>query len=259
MRIRIVGPMLAAVAIVAIAASSAFATAPEFGRCVAAKGTGKFNSSKCTVEAKTTAEQKFEWLPGVVKNKFKTKIKESTIATLETVGGTKITCTNETSTGEFVVGGNNKEVGKMIAKFNGCETSKLKCESPTAKEAGEIITSPLGGPIGFETDPKLGAKAHLADELHSEAGNIAEFACSGLTVVVKGSVLHKITANAMKLTATEKFSASKGKQKPEHFFGGTAKEHILESNKNGGAFEQAGQTITGILTGEEKIEASTVN
>jgi hypothetical protein len=252
--------MLAAVAIVAIAASSAFATAPEFGRCVAATGTGKFTSSKCTVEAKTTAEQKFEWLPGVVKNKFKTKIKESTIATLETVGGTKITCTNETSTGEFVLGGNNKEVGKMIVKFNGCETSKLKCESPTAKETGEIITAPLGGPIGYETKPAELAKAHLANELHAETpGNIAEFECSGLKVEVRGSVLHKITANSMKLTATEKFTASKGKQKPEHFFGGSPKEHVLESNKNGGAFEQAGQTITGILTGEEKIEASTVN
>jgi len=247
--------MLAAVAIFAIAASSAFAAAPEFGRCVAAKGTGKYNSAKCVVEAKTTAEQKFEWLPGVVKNKFTSKIKASTIATLETVGGTKITCTNETSTGEY---SGTKEIVKMVAKFNGCETSKLKCESPTAKEAGEIITSPLGGPIGYETDPKLGAKAHLADELHSEAGNVAEFTCSGLTVVVKGSVLHKIAANAMKLTATEKFSASKGKQKPEHFFGGTAKEHILESNKNGGAFEQAGQTITSILTNEEKVEANGV-
>ena len=103
------------------------------------------------------------------------------------------------------------------------------------------------------------AKSKLASELHSESGNIAEFECAGLKVVVRGSVLHKITANSMKSTATEKFTASKGHQKPEHFAGGVPKEHILETSTNGGPFEQSGQTITGIITGEEKIEASTVN
>ncbi len=62
----------------------------------------------------------------------------------------------------------------------------------------------------------------------------------------------------MKLTATEKFTASKGKQKPEHFAGGVAKEHILETSTNGGTFEQSGQTITSILTNEEKVEANSV-
>ena len=143
-------------------------------------------------------------------------------------------------------------------RSTGCETSKLKCESAGKPGEGVINTSPLGGPIGFETEVTPPSKDHLASELHSESGNVAEFECAGLKVVVKGSVLHKITANAMKLTATEKFTASKGKQKPEHFAGGTPKEHILESNTNGGPFEQAGQTITGILTGEEKIEANSV-
>ncbi|HEV7527267.1 MAG TPA: hypothetical protein VGO29_00030 [Solirubrobacteraceae bacterium] len=254
MRIRIVGLcILAVVAISAITVSSASAAAPEFGRCVKATG-GKFKDSKCTLGS-VPGEEKYEWLPGVVKNKFTSKIKATTIATLETVGGTKITCTGETSTGEYT---GLKTIGKMVATFTGCETSKLKCESPGKPGEGVIVTSPLGGPIGFETEVSPASKDHLASELHSESGNVAEFSCAGLPVVVKGSVLHKITANAMKLTATEKFTASKGEQKPDHFAGGTVDEHTLESNTNGGPFEEAGQTITSILTNEEKVEANSV-
>jgi hypothetical protein len=264
-RIKIVGLCLVAVfALGALTAGSASATAPEFGRCL--KGTehavSNFDNSKCvklaSEDAVSEAEQLkkgvYKWSPGVVKTKFTTKMKEATIATLETVGGTKITCTGETSTGEYL---NAKEIGKMVAKFTGCEFSGVKCNS-TGKGTGEIDTHSLGGPIGFETVVVPASKDKIANELHSESGNVAEFSCAGIPVVVKGSVLHKITANAMKLTATEKFTASKGKQKPEHFAGGVAKEHILETSTNGGPFEQSGQTITSILTNEEKVEANSV-
>jgi hypothetical protein len=265
-RTRIVGLCLVAVfAFAAISVSSASAVAPEFGRClkVTPKALTNYDSAKClklaSEDAGTETEKlnkgNFKWFSGVVKTKFTTKMKEATIATLETVGGTKITCTGESSTGEYL---NTKEIGKMVAKFTGCETSKIKCESAGAG-AGNINTAPLGGPIGVEVVGETPAKNKLANELHSESGNIAEFECAGLKVVVKGSVLHKIVANAMKLTATEKFTASKGKQKPEHFAGGVAKEHILETSTNGGPFEQSGQTITSILTNEEKVEARTIN
>jgi hypothetical protein len=257
--------LVAAFALGALVVSSASATAPEFGRCLkqATKSLSNYDSAKCIKQAKEdagTEEEKlkkgnYQWFPGPgPKNKFTTAIKPETIATLETVGGTKITCKGETSQGEFM---NAKEVGKMIAKFTGCETSGLKCNS-VGKAEGQIDTHPLGGPIGVETFGETAAKNKLANELHSEEGNIAEFSCAGLPVVVRGSVLHKITANAMKLATTEKFTASKGKQKPEHWAGGVAGEHILESSTNGGPFEQAGQTITGILTGEEKLEANSV-
>jgi hypothetical protein len=255
--------VLSAGAISSFTAASASATAPELGRClkVTPKSLSNYDSSKCVklasedagTEAEKLAKGNFGWFPGVVKNKFTTKMKEPTIATLETVGGTKITCKGETSSGEFL---NTKEVGKMVVHFTGCETSGLKCNS-AGKGEGEIDTSPLGGPIGFETIVVPASKDHLANELHSESGNIAEFKCAGLSVTVRGSVLHKITANSMKLAATEKFTASKGEQKPDHFAGGPVDEHILESN-SGSGFEEAGQTITGILTGEEKIEANSV-
>ena len=265
---RIVGLCLAAALALSLAMSaSASAVAPEFGRCLKiAKGEEKkleyYDNAKCVKKAEedpgTEAEKlkkgSHRWFSGVVKTKFTTAIKAGTIATLETVGGTKITCLGETSSGEYL---NTKEIGKMVAEFTGCETNKLKCESSGAG-IGNINTAPLRGPIGYERLNANPAKDKLANELHSEAGNIAEFECAGLKVVVRGSVLHKITANAMKLTATEKFIAKKGKQKPDHFAGGVPNEHILETSTNGGPFEQSGQTITSILRNEEKVEANTI-
>lgn len=265
-RIKIVGLSLIAVfALAAMTAGSASASPPEFGRCLkgTVHSTSNFDSSKCiklaSEDAVSEAEQLkkgvYTWNPGVVKNKFTTKIKEATIATLETVGGTKVTCTGETSTGEYT---GLKTIGKMTVKFTGCETNKVKCESAGAG-VGNITTAVLEGPIGFEKVVVPASKDTVADELKATGGgHLADFECVGLTVEVRGSVLHKITANAMKLTATEKFTASKGKQKPEHFAGGSAGEHILESSFNHGAFEQSGQTITSILTNEEKVEANTV-
>jgi hypothetical protein len=253
-RIKIMGLcLIAALAVTALASSTAFAAAPEFGRCLAKTG-GKFSDAGCTKEVGTGG--KFEWNPGPgAKNQFKSKIKAETAATLETVGGTKITCKQETSPGEFK---NAKEVGGVEAKFNECVGLGQPC-STTGKASGEIVTHPLGGTLGVEKVGETPAKNKLALELHSESGNVAEFSCAGIPVVVKGSVLHNVVANKMLLTATEKFAATKGEQKPDKFAGGPVDQHILESNTNGGPFEEAGQTITAIATYEEKIEASSVN
>jgi len=256
-------------AICALGTASASATAPEFGRCLkqATKALSNFDNAKCTKlaseDAGTEAEQlkkgNYQWLSGVVNNKFTTTMNAETIAVLETVGGTKIVCNGGTGGGEYVTGGTNKEVANVVFKFTGCEGSGGQFESPGAG-AGRVNTAPLAGTIGFETiTEEQPARDRLALELHAEGGgNIAELRSGGLLVAVKGSLLHKIAANAMKLTATEKFTGSKGKQKPERFAGGIPGEHILEVS-SGGPFEQASLSLTSILTNEEKVEASTIN
>jgi hypothetical protein len=269
-RVRVVGLCLVAAIISAISVASASAVRPEFGRCLkqTTKSLSNYDSAKCVKLASEdtgTEEEKlkkgnYKWFPGVVNHKFSSAIKPSTIATLETVAGTKITCTGETSGGEYVTGGSNKEVAGVVVQFTGCATSGVPCNS-AGKGAGQITTAALEGVLGVE---KIGTKTPVNDtlaiELHAPAGqNIAEFSCAGLAIVVRGSVLHKVAANAMKLTATEKFTAPKGTQKPDHFAGGVPLEHILESSINGGPFEQVGETIATILTNEEKVEASTVN
>lgn len=255
-RIRIVGLcLLAAFAFSAVAVSTASAAAPEFGRCIKkakAEGTG-YSEAKCNTkgEGKTA---KYEWVAGIVNGTFTSAIKAGTTATLETVGKTKITCKGETSGGEIAT---TKEVQGVIAKFTSCESAGLKCQSGAT--TGEIETKALSGVIGFETETGEQKKWKIAEELHGPGnGNLAEFSCGPAKVLVHGSVLHNIKANTMLSESTEKFTASKGKQKPEHFAGGKAKEHILESNLAGGPYEQAGQTITAIVKFAEKGEANGV-
>jgi len=253
-RMRVVGLCLVAVfAISVVMAGSASAAAPSFGRCQAKAG-GKYESSGCTKEAKEVSKQKFEWTNTIVKNKFKAKQKEATLATLETVGGTKITCTSEENENAEYTG--EKTVAKIVAHFSGCETSKIPCNS-AGEPSGKITTHSLKGLLGVEklgTTPPFNNKLEV--QLTAETGiALANFTCSTISVEVKGCVAHPVSSGKMLLTATEKFTASKGEQKPDKFLGGPADECALESN-SGSGFEEAGQTITAILTNEEKIEAN---
>ncbi len=258
-RIRIVGLCLvAAFAMSAVAASTAAAEPPEIGRCLkkAVAGGAGFSDAGCTKAVASAA--KYEWQAGPgPKNKFTSKMKEATSATLETVKLEKITCKGETSTGEIA---SAKEVAAVVATFTECTSSGLKCTSAGQAE-GTIVTNPLSGVVGDETESaESEAKDKVAEELHGPGGgNLAEFSCAGIPIVVKGSVLHNISANKMLNPSTEKFTASKGEQKPDKFVGGPVDQHILESNKGGGEFLEAGQTITAIVTYEEKYETSSVN
>jgi hypothetical protein len=254
-RIKIMGLALVAVfAMTAIAAGSASAEPQgEFGRCLAKAG-GKYATAGCTTEV--AGKLKYEWTPGVAKPNF-TSALQTGIPTLETVGGTKITCKTETSGGKFAA--NNTEVQGVEALFGGCETGGAKCNS-AGKTEGIILTSPLEGRLGVE---KKGTKApannKLALELHAPGTSlVASFTCAGLPVEVKGSVLHPASTGKMLLTATEKFTAAKGEQKPDKFAGGPLDEHTLESNTAKGPFEEAGQTITAKATYEEKVEANPI-
>ena len=149
-----------------------------------------------------------------------------------------------------------------MAEFSGCETSKIPCNS-AGEPTGHITTNSLAGTLGVE---KLGlkegvvveSKNKLEVQLFAEAGPstpLAKFSCSTINVEVKGCVAHPISSGKMLLTTTEKFTASKGEQKPDKFLGGPVDECALESN-GGAGFEEAGQTITAIVTNEEKIEAN---
>jgi hypothetical protein len=259
--------ILGVAAIGMFAAANASASAPEFGRCLkqATKSLSNFDNAKCVklagedagTEAEKLKKGNYQWFSGVVKDKFTMNIKAETIMGLETVGGFTLTCKGETGNGEYT---SAKAVGGLVLQLSGCEFSGGKCNTP-GKGVGEVTTAALEGVLGVE---KIGTDSPrndtLALELHAPVGqNFADISCGGLTVVVRGSMLHKVTANAMKLATTEKFVQTKGMQKPDHFAGGTPKEHVLETSKSGFPFEQSGLALTTILTNEEKIEASTIN
>jgi hypothetical protein len=265
--IKLIGIILGVAAISLCAATSASASAPEFGRCLkqTTKSLSNFDNAKCVklagedagTEAEKLKKGNYQWFSGVVKDKFTMNIKAETIMGLETVGGFTLTCKGETGNGEYT---STKTVGGLVLELSDCEFTGGKCNTP-GKGVGEVTTAALEGVLGVA---KIGTKSPrndtLAIELHAPVGqNFAEISCGGLPVVVRGSVLHNVAANAMKLTATEQFIQSKGIQKPDHFAGGTPKEHVLETSIGGGPFEQSGLALTTILTNEEKVEASTIS
>src|SRR2546427_8663919 len=138
-RMSIVGlSLIAAFAMSAIGAAGASAAAPEFGRCLnISPATGKFKTAACTAKASAT-EHNFEWFPGdgtaakngekrpIVKNKFTSKLNSATLATLESEGGTKITCKTQVLTHPAEITG-AKTVAKIQAKYNSCKALGVGC------------------------------------------------------------------------------------------------------------------------------------
>jgi hypothetical protein len=172
------------------------------------------------------------------------------------VSKAKITCTSGTSTGEVV--GPTKSTNN-IAKFVGCETSELKCNS-AGKGTGEIDTFKLDGVLGNVSATLPGIRVFREGEggKSPKTGLLAEFVCGGIaTVKVKGSVIGSLSGASGKIVEEGKTSASStltfaqslGIQKYTKFLagecGGNANDcgpEQLESNTNGGEFEKGGQS-----------------
>jgi hypothetical protein len=249
-RIRIAGLCLvAAFAMSAAAAASAWATAPEYGRCKAKTG-GKYSDAGCTKAVKTGG--KYEWTPGAEKAKFTSK---GGVGKLSIVSGAGVECKTESSAGEFVPG-NNKEEAGVIVKFNGCTALKNPCTT-SGRAKGELVTNELEGTVGWGVKAKKITDLELFPAKSVTSGLFIEFSCIGLVVKVRGHVLVPIKNDKMTATETLKFSAAKGIQKPEKWEESPGKT-ILEASFKGGPFEQAGQNITSTVTGEEQLELNAV-
>ena len=256
-QIRIAGLCLVvALALGAVAAASAMATAPEYGRCVkVAKGTeGKFATAKC-ITAATPEKHGFEWIPGAGKTKFETK---GGVGILSSVNGQEVECKTESSQGEFFEG-NNKEAGNMTIKFNECVSLAQPCTSPGAKE-GELVTNDVEAVVGWENKLKKKTDIELHPAKSVTSGQFIEFECIGLVVKVKGAVLVPVKNDAMKTSETLKFVAKLGKQKPEKWEESSSKV-FLEASFKGGPYEQSGQQIESTLkelAGEQALELNAV-
>ncbi len=247
---RIAGAVMVAVVASAVLASGASAEAPEIGRCVAHAG-GKYINNVCTKAAKGTKVGSFEWESGAIKKKF---TGTGGAATLETIHAVKVTCKTEASTGEFT---SAKTVGNINVLFTGCESLGYKCKTPSSGE-GEIVTNPLAGSLVWEK-----YKKKVAIDLVPQSGEwFVEFTCGPATAKVKGSVMTNIPVNKSEVKVTQKFTAKKGKQKPEYYYTATdekVKDVLISKIGGPGAeLEQAGQTVTNVQTDEEALEVNTI-
>jgi len=170
-------------------------------------------------------------------------------AFLESVTGTKISCTAGTATGE--VNGPTSTVNN-VTKFTGCTTSEVECHNAAANE---IVTKVLAGSLGGVTTTTPGIR--LFDEKEGKGGKLAEFSCAGgaVKVVVKGSVIGSLSGASGKTIAEGKlatsnkltFAETKGIQKYTKFVEGEGGEEQLESN-TGAGFEKSGQSVIATLT-----------
>jgi hypothetical protein len=242
--------VLAALAVASVTTATASGEAPEFGRCLKQAG-GKFKNGACTVAA-VPGEERYEWLPGVVATKFTMAAKEGALIGFETVAGTKLFCQGQTGSGEIT---GPKSLTATLT-FTACEGSKEGCTS-AGQPHNTIVTKPLQGELGTIQKGEVPTKSKAGLELAPAEGSVlVECNVSTIHVVMSGSVIATVPVNSMKTVDTIKFTAGKGKQKPERFEGGPLS--VLEWNAGSGA-EQLGLTLTTLLTTEEKVEVSTVN
>jgi hypothetical protein len=263
MRIKVTGLCLVAVvAMSAIAATGASAANPEFGRCIKTKAGGgtKYNSAKCTVVA-VGEKENYEWYAAfgsgkpLEKTGFTAVLKPETIATLETKDGKKVTCRKLIAKAKFT---SNTTISGSQTDFSECESSGIKCNTEGAG-VGVIQVKELEGELGVISKGETGVKDKIGTVVWPKGGTatsgaeFVEFACGGLVVKVKNSVIAPITSNAMKLSATVKYTAAKGVQKPTKFLGGP--NMFLESKFSAAEYQQSGQSATTIQTAEEKVEA----
>jgi hypothetical protein len=241
LRIRMVGLALVAVfALSAIAASSASAALPEFGRCK--HETGKYSKANCE-EGEGSA---YNWVP--LKEGEEVKFKSTSGAgTLETEGGTKVTCKEDIDEGHTT----GPKTDVVTVRFIGCESSKIKCTSAGAA-SGEIVVKEALSELGFIKAPEVG----LALKPAKGSEIFVEFSCLGgiVKVKTKGSVIGKLTPSSeMTETFTLVFkSAGGGKQEIKKFEGGA--EDVLSSSINGGAYEPASEETTDTIKFTEKLE-----
>ncbi len=229
---------------------------PEFGRCIKTTG-GKYEDAGCTT---TGSGKNYEWHPAfggsmpLEKTGFSNAIKEGTVAELETVGKNLVTCTGESASGKYT---GNKKVGSVVVTFTNCSSFGMSCKSEGAA-TGTVVTYTLEGVLGVE---ELGAEASLnkiGEDLFpvGHSGPIGEFKCGGVQMTIAGSIISPVTANAMKLTATVKSKAVKGKQRPENFV--EEPPEVLMTTIESGTPEQAGETLAVTQTNEEKVKINSV-
>jgi hypothetical protein len=265
-RIRIAGICLVAVfAVSVVMAGSASAANPEYGRCLKAtpKALTNYDNAKCIkfasedpgTEAEKLKKGNYQWTKTIVKPTLTGSLKPTTIATLENKSGTKVTCKKLSATGK-ITGLTTEEVNELV--FSECESGGIKCNT-AGDGTGVIKVKELEGELGVISKGSPSTKDKIGNVLWPKGGTPTSksqfvfFSCAGvLTADVHNSVIAPVTANAMKLEQTVKYTGAKGVQKPLKFEGGP--NMFLETSFSGAPVEPSSQVATTIVKSEEKIE-----
>jgi hypothetical protein len=230
---------------------------PELGRCVKLAGVkegktttyaGSYENAGCTT---FQPRGEYEWSTGPGAHAGFTL--SGGAASLEATGGaTRLSCSHTSGSGSYT--GAKSATARLT--LTGCRlvASKTICQSAGAA-AGEIVSSPLQGTLGFIKDAAEGSQLNVSvglDLQHSPMLLSAE--CAGSPVSVSGSVIAPFT-KLEKTTAknTLTFSESAGVQMPQAFEEGAA--DTLSSVFGSSPSQPSALKLKLNLSNEEAIEA----
>jgi hypothetical protein len=230
---------------------------PELGRCVKLEGVkegktktydGSYANSGCTTFQR---QGQYEWTTGPGARPGFTA--SGGAASLETVGGaSRLTCSQTAGSGAYT----GAKTATATLTLTGCKlaASKAPCRSAGAA-AGEIVTSPLAGKLGFIKDAVEGGQLRVSvglDLEHSPTLLAAE--CDGgVDVSVSGSVIAPFkTLEKTAATSTLAFGQTAGRQLPEAFEEGAP--DTLSTVFGTQPAQQSGLKVNLKLHNEEPIE-----
>ena len=181
-----------------------------------------------------------EFLPTTTKAKFTST---SGPGTLETSAKEQINCSADTNEGQIL----SATTFDVTIKFTGCKAFGIANCSTTGAASGELVVKATAT-LGYlsKTAKTVGAKLNVTE---------FEFTCAGGLVKgkVKGAVIGQLTPVNKKTKTGELILKQTGGENEFQHFEGEATLSKLESSKNGGAFELAGEETTDTITFAEEI------
>lgn len=164
-------------------ASVAAAEPPDFGLCTEPlnqppEGSGEFEDMNCT---KTGSVNRYVWHAKTSGEFFISKGK----TTFATSGGS-VVCSGVLALGHFT---SSKTIAEWPFRFSGCKLGSAQCASSGAA-AGEVVTSPLVGTLGFGLLRGKGKSEQLAPGVQltpPPGAPLAQFSCGATAIVLRGA------------------------------------------------------------------------
>jgi hypothetical protein len=236
------------------------AALPELGRCGKAtyetvegerRYHGSYLDATCLNESRGGKFGFYEWSTGPGVGRKFTVTEGATV--LETAANKKLTCAKGKGSGEYT----GSKTSTVTIKLTSCKygATKQVCQSAGAA-AGEIVTSPLEGKLGYIEDQfKEGTQLISVglDLTHASSLLSAECGAQKVPLTLSGSVIGQLTPiDAMSSAFVVQFSQAGGAQSPEAFE--ERAKDTLSLSVGGSSPEGAGLSAKVKLTNGEHLQ-----
>jgi hypothetical protein len=223
-----------------IAAASASAATPEWGRCLkVAAGTGAHGNAGCTTAG---GKRDYSWSPFWSENPDSIRLESTTPVKFSTNQGTVLTCADLSVHG-YIYESHGFGAPAALDVSERATPTDATCEQEGSVAGGEAGIIEKGATAQKD---KVGLLLELDIEVY----------CGEHAVFVQGSAIVPVKANDTLTSETLKFTGKAGKQKPDRFEEpSTAAELFYEEDYHR---TEADLTMTATATYEEGLEINSV-